>query len=142
MFSLPFYVLYLLCGISDMIDGTVARRSGNVSEFGEKLDSIADICFVAVSSLKILPVLDLQKYIIIWAVSIALLRIATVIIVFLRAGKFFLLHTKANKLTGFLLFLFPFCILAVDANTYALLVCCIATYASADEFFRNFTDVR
>ena len=33
-----FYVIYLLCGVTDMIDGTVARKTGAVSEFGAKLD--------------------------------------------------------------------------------------------------------
>ena len=32
--SVWFYALYLLCGLSDMIDGTVARKMGAVSKFG------------------------------------------------------------------------------------------------------------
>ena len=35
--SVWFYVLYLLCGFSDMIDGTIARTTGAVSEFGARL---------------------------------------------------------------------------------------------------------
>jgi len=138
VFSLPFFVLYLLCGITDMIDGTVARKTGSVSKFGEKLDSMADICFVAASALKILPALGLRDNIIIWAVSIAAVRIAGFIIAFFRTGKISLLHTKANKLTGLLLFLFPMCIFIFDADICAVIVCCIATYAAIDECIRNF----
>ena len=34
--SLPFYITYLLCGFSDMIDGTIARKTNSVSDFGSK----------------------------------------------------------------------------------------------------------
>ena len=46
--SLPFYITYLLCGFSDMIDGTIARKTNAVTEFGSKLDTVADFVFVAV----------------------------------------------------------------------------------------------
>lgn len=42
VFSPWFYVLYLINGFTDMLDGTVARRTGSVSEFGSKLDTVAD----------------------------------------------------------------------------------------------------
>ena len=32
VFSLAFYVLYLIAGLSDMIDGTIARRMNTVSD--------------------------------------------------------------------------------------------------------------
>ena len=42
VFSPAFYTLYIAAGISDMTDGTVARKTGTVSEFGSKLDTAAD----------------------------------------------------------------------------------------------------
>ncbi|MDD6071017.1 MAG: CDP-alcohol phosphatidyltransferase family protein [Clostridiales bacterium] len=45
-FSTAFYVLYGIAGFTDMIDGTVARKTGTVSEFGSRLDTIADFVFV------------------------------------------------------------------------------------------------
>lgn len=50
--SLPFYITYLLCGFSDMIDGTVARKTNAVSSFGSKLDTVADIVFMAACAVK------------------------------------------------------------------------------------------
>ena len=41
-FSPAFYVLYITAGISDMVDGWVARRTHTTSELGAKLDTIAD----------------------------------------------------------------------------------------------------
>lgn len=34
-----FYFCYLLAGITDMVDGTIARKPGTESEFGQKLDT-------------------------------------------------------------------------------------------------------
>ncbi|MBR1973057.1 MAG: CDP-alcohol phosphatidyltransferase family protein, partial [Candidatus Methanomethylophilaceae archaeon] len=48
-FSLRFYVTYLLCGLSDMVDGTIARRTNSVSRFGSQLDTVADMVFVIAS---------------------------------------------------------------------------------------------
>ena len=58
VFSLEFYITYLLCGLSDMIDGTIARKTNSASEFGSKLDTVADIIFVIVdcSGLNVPPI--------------------------------------------------------------------------------------
>ena len=37
-FAPMFYVLYAAAGLTDMIDGTVARKTNTVSAFGAKLD--------------------------------------------------------------------------------------------------------
>ena len=54
-FSPEFYTMYFLCGFSDMIDGTIARKTNAVSEFGSKLDTVADFVFVVVCLIKLLP---------------------------------------------------------------------------------------
>ena len=59
VFSFGFYAIYLLCGFSDMIDGTIARKTNTVSEFGSKLDTAADLVFVAVCLIKVLPLLHI-----------------------------------------------------------------------------------
>lgn len=40
VFSTAFYVLYLLAGVSDMMDGPVARLMHSESEFGFRLDTV------------------------------------------------------------------------------------------------------
>lgn len=61
-----FYALYIAAGFSDMIDGAVARKTGTVSEFGSKLDTIADIVFVAVCLIELLPVLHVPVWLYEW----------------------------------------------------------------------------
>ena len=55
--STVFYVLYIGAGFTDMIDGTIARKTNTVSELGSKLDTIADFVFVVVCMIKLIPVL-------------------------------------------------------------------------------------
>ena len=57
--SLPFVVLYLLCGLTDVLDGFIARKLHTESEKGAMLDSIADLLFAVVYAVKILPILVL-----------------------------------------------------------------------------------
>ena len=59
-FSIAFYVVYIYCGISDMLDGFIARKSKNESKIGARLDSISDIIFVIVAMIKILPMLNVS----------------------------------------------------------------------------------
>ena len=61
VFSPVFYGCYLAAGCTDMIDGTIARKLGTDGEFGEKLDTMADIVFVAAAAYKILPVMEMDK---------------------------------------------------------------------------------
>ena len=55
--SPAFWVLYAWCGLSDMVDGTIARILGEQSDFGAKIDSAADFVFAAMCLMKIIPVL-------------------------------------------------------------------------------------
>mgnify|MGYP003295366928 CR=1 FL=1 len=71
--TIPFIIIYLYCGVSDMVDGYIARKCNNTSEIGSMLDSIADIIFVIISIFKIVPFLNLPNVIIIWAIIIALI---------------------------------------------------------------------
>ena len=78
-FSLGFYIIYILCGFSDMIDGTIARKTNSTSELGAKIDSAADIVFVAVALIKMLRILKIPKWLGIWAGVIAVIRIVNII---------------------------------------------------------------
>ena len=44
--TVPFWVLYLIAGLTDMLDGFLARRWGVESKFGARLDSLADLVLV------------------------------------------------------------------------------------------------
>ena len=132
--SAVFWTLYLLCGLSDVLDGAVARSTGTVSRLGERLDTIADIIFVAVWMLLFIPAIDVGRWLWIWTGVIALIKVANVISGLAMKKGFVAKHTLANKATGILLFLLPMVILLeVIKVPYIVLVCLLATFAAIQE---------
>ncbi|MBQ9942015.1 MAG: CDP-alcohol phosphatidyltransferase family protein, partial [Christensenellaceae bacterium] len=99
-FSLGFYITYVLCGFSDMIDGMVARKTNSTSQFGSQLDTIADLIFVAASLFKLLPAIHIPGWLWIWAVVIAVIKISSIIWGYVSKKHFISLHTFMNKVTG------------------------------------------
>ena len=100
-----FWVIYGLCGISDMLDGYLARKLRAESMTGAVLDSVADICFVACCGIRLLPVLQIPTWLWIWAGGIIVIKLVNQVSALIVCKRFCFPHTKANKLTGLLLFL-------------------------------------
>ena len=132
-FSPVFYELYIAAGFSDMIDGAVARRTGTVSEMGSKLDTIADIVFVVVCLIKLLPPLDVPVWLYIWVAIIAMIKLFNIAIGYIRQKQFIAVHSVINKVTGGLLFIFPLTLAFIDLKYSAAVVCVIATMQAAYE---------
>ena len=132
-FSLDFYITYLLCGFSDMVDGTIARKMGAISEFGAKLDTVADFLFVIASFVKLVPVIRISVWIWVWAAVIAMGKLVTLVWGFTQMKQMPSLHTIANKATGLGLFLLPLTMSFVDLRYTAPVVCVIATIAAIQE---------
>lgn len=132
-FSVPFYILYLFCGFSDMVDGTVARKTNSISEFGMQFDSVADFIFWAVSLIKFLPLIHIPMWLWIWITAIAIIKISYSVWGFVCKKKLISLHTLMNKTTGALLFLFPLTLHFIDIKYSAVVVCAIATVSAIQE---------
>ena len=126
-----FWTLYAICGISDMIDGWLARRLHAESKTGSILDSIADLSFVACCAIQLLPTMSIPSWLWIWAGIIVIIKIVNLISSLIIFKKFYLPHSIANKLTGFLLFLtvptISWCIIPIA------IVAIIATFAAIQE---------
>lgn len=105
-----FLVVYTICGITDAIDGAVARKLDAVSDFGSKLDSISDLIFYAVMIIKMIPVMWVQFSRAIWFVlaAVLFLRLVMYIVSYVRKGAFDSPHTYPNKATGLFVFLIPY----------------------------------
>lgn len=132
-FSPEFYTLYFLCGFSDMIDGTIARKTNAVSEFGSKLDTVADIVFVVVCLIKLLPMIHIPIWLWIWIGVIAIIKVTNIVWGFIRKKRFVSVHTVLNKITGFALFLLPLTVTFIEPTYTVLVVCCLATVAAIQE---------
>ena len=134
-FSVIFNVLYIYCGISDMVDGFIARKTHTESKIGEVLDSISDLIFVLICLFKILPTLHITAWLWIWILLIAIIKIANLVVGYVRQHKIVFLHTNANKVTGFLLFLLPLLLPFRIFYYVSVVISGIATFAALQEGF-------
>lgn len=132
-FSPAFYVLYAASGISDMIDGTVARKTGTVSEFGSKLDTAADFIMIVCCLIKLLPVLSVPTWLIVWTVVIAVIKAINLISGYVTRKELVVLHTVMNKVTGVLLFALVPTLNFIDLKYSGAAVCAVATFAAIQE---------
>ena len=133
VFSPAFYALYIAAGLSDMLDGFVARKTDTVSKLGAKLDTIADLVLVVVCLIKLLPILSLPAWLYIWIGIIALIKVVNIISGFAVQKKLVAVHSVINKATGALLFLLPLTIPAVPLEYSTVIVCAAATFAAIQE---------
>ena len=131
--TMPFWTLYVMAGLTDILDGFLARRWGVESKFGARLDSLADFVFVLAVGYKLFPYLKLPTALWIMIGLIALVKIINAISSFVVKHRIKFLHTKANKLTGFLLFIG---MMAIGQSYFVLVawaIACIALFAAIQE---------
>ncbi len=67
------FLIFAVAGVSDFLDGWLARRWGQVSAFGRMLDPIADKAMIAVTGAVLLALYDLSALVTI-PVTVILLR--------------------------------------------------------------------
>lgn len=133
VFSMSFYLLYTYCGLSDMVDGVIARKLNAESKAGAVLDSVADMVFVIICLIKILPAVELKLWLWVWTSMIALVRIINFASGYMRCGSPVFLHTTANKVTGLFLFLLPMGMQWMSMEIPTAIVCAVATFAAVQE---------
>ena len=128
-----FWIIYALCGISDVVDGWLARKLKCVTKTGALLDSLADICFVACLCPLLLPILELPQWLWLWAGVIVAIKIVNQTSALVMYGCFQFPHTLANKITGFLLFIaVPMTFQSIIPIT---IVAAIASFAAIHEHY-------
>lgn len=132
-----FFIVYIISGVTDVLDGWVARITHTTSKLGSKLDSISDLFFYTVMMHKIMPYLKRYLPDYIWAgIYITLLiRIVLYVCYALFNKKFMSNHTILNKITGLLLFILPFFVPTNYFVAYSHVVCAIAFIAAIYEVF-------
>ena len=133
VFSPVFYVFYIAAGLSDMLDGFVARKTDTVSELGARLDTMADFALVVVCLIKLLPILRIPAWLYGWIGIIALIKVMNIISGFAVQKRFVPVHSVMNKVAGALLFLLPLTLPAVPLKYTAIVVCAVATFAAIQE---------
>ena len=131
--TLPFWTLYVIAGLTDMLDGFLARRWGVESKFGARLDSLADFMLVLAVGYKLFPYMKLPTALWMMIGLIALVKMVNAICSYVVRHRIEYLHTKANKLTGFLLFIGMMIVGQSYFIPVAWVIACIALFAAIQE---------
>lgn len=136
-FTTWFMILYVTAGITDMVDGPLARRIGSVSTMGANLDGIADILLALIVLFRIVPAIQISTWIFVWILVVIAIKFLAIFISFVRYKQVVILHTYANKFTAFAAFLFPLFYITLDANLLLFILCVIASGAFFEEVLIN-----
>ena len=131
--TVPFWTLYVTAGTTDMLDGFLARRWDVESKIGARLDSLADFVFVLAVGFKLFPWLKLPAALWMMIGIIVLVKTVNAISSYVVRHRIEYLHTKANKLTGFLLFIGVMTIGQSYFIPVAWMISCIALFAALQE---------
>lgn len=139
--SIFFFVVYSICGFSDVLDGWIARKYKLTSELGARLDSIADMMFYFVMLLKMIPYLLEIMPGGFWVAinSVVVVRAISYIVAAIKYKKFASLHTYLNKLTGLSIFVMPYITQFTWFVYYVIGACVIAVLATLEELFLHIT---
>ena len=128
-----FWAVYAAAGLTDMLDGPIARRTRTVSDLGARLDTLADMLFAAACLIRLLPALTIPPWLWIWVGVIALIKGINLLSGLILQHQFVAKHTRLNRLTGLSLFLLPLTLPFIDLQWSGGIVCALATLAAVQE---------
>lgn len=132
-FSLFFWAWYLCGGISDLLDGAIARVLHQQSDAGAKLDSAADFLFLLCVGIAVARSTTFPGWALCCAGIIALIRLGAYGIGYWKYHTFSALHTVLNKVTGALLFAFPVLLYLLGGGAACAVVCAVAFVSAVEE---------
>lgn len=132
-----FIISYICAGITDVLDGYLARKWKVSSKEGATLDSIADFIFILIVFIKLFGIVKLSRWLIIWIGIIIITKLSALIVGAIRYKKIAFLHTYANKATGLFLFIFPVFISLEITGIVYVVACVLASVSALEEGFIN-----
>lgn len=131
--SLEFFLIYFIAGLSDILDGYIARKTKTTSKIGEKLDSFGDFLLFISMVIVLLPILNISYLILNWIILIGIIKIISIIIGYFKYKQFSLVHTFLNKFSGLLLMTLAILLLFMKSDIVIYFICIITTIAAIEE---------
>lgn len=129
--------LFVLCGLTDAIDGTIARALSTASANGARLDSLADAVLFTSALLATALTTDLlhDPVVVFGIVLVGTLRAANLALTRLRFGTWDAMHTIGNKVTGFVVFggILPVLMLGRSPRSLSVLLISVAFLSAVEE---------
>lgn len=131
--GLAFMIIYCVAGLSDMIDGPIARRLNAATPFGAVLDGGADLLMGIVVIFRLLPVISISSFTLNWIFFAIFLKIIALFVGLVKFRKAATLHTYFGKGFGFLLFCFPMFYLFFEADDILFFMLIYATFTFVED---------
>jgi len=128
-----FKLLYVLGGISDVLDGYLARKMDLESLLGARLDSLSDFIFFSIVVYKIYDIVYIYKYVLEIFVFIVAVRFISIVICKIKFGKIAIMHTVGNKITGMMLYLYLFFMYSNISEIYQYILCLVGICSALEE---------
>lgn len=130
-----FYILFFLCGLTDVLDGYFSRKFNSQNRFGSILDSIADLVFFGIALFLTLiqygtKLEDISRLML---TVVFILRLLCYLIGLIKFKTLAALHTYLNKATGFAIFISIVFIPIIGINIPCILTCLVAILAVIEE---------
>lgn len=128
-----FILVYLLAGLTDILDGWIARKYNAETKMGARLDSVADLAFYLI--LTGLFLIDFKSLVLKYLVFIGIIifiRLLNVMISWVRFKKVSFLHTITNKITGVMVFCVPV-FLGLNVMFFGFITLMVAVIAAMEE---------
>ncbi len=143
-FSAAFYWIYTLSGLSDALDGAVARAAGSAGPLGARLDSAADLMLFGVMLFRLCPLLWNRLPVIVWCAAgiVLLLRLGAYITAIVKSRHAAPLHTRLNKAAGLAVFLLPYLVQSNRLTAYCGFVCALTGLAAIEEWLIHVNRIR
>ncbi len=137
----PFVAIYIFCGLSDFVDGKLARKFEVTSVLGAYLDTIGDV----LTYLALVKILVLQNLVPLWAIVwyiVAMIgNLIAAIIAKKRFGEFYFIHSLFGKILGVTLFILPLgmrIMQSITQNYSAVcmsVICVVATLSAFETIY-------
>ena len=127
--SVLFLIIYTIAEFTDIIDGTIARKTGSCSPTGAVLDSIADFLLAANLVKMVFAMKVISKKIAVWLAIALGIGILSPIINFIKHKKVFFIHSILCKVCGGIISVVPFAIYFGFIDAYLVFALALVTVA-------------
>lgn len=130
--SKTFLAVYIFCGLTDLIDGPVARKTNSTSTLGATLDTVGDVLtYLALTKILIVKKL-VPWWILVWILSAGAVFGTCTFISKKRFSKFYLPHTYLGKIFGGAVFVLPIAMQFMSGSIWMSVICSIASVHSLE----------
>ena len=127
-----FLCIYAFCGLTDLIDGPIARKTHTESSVGALLDTIGDVAtYVALAKILLSRHL-VPSWARWWYIPAGVAILCSGFIALARFGRFFVVHSLFGKVMGVAAFLMPFALRAGLLIPCFATICIVATISAVE----------